>query len=207
MAGDDKRDDQQQATKTKLDTIVSHLDAMKTLITGLQKELKAGDLHGHARCAPIRGGNDSYSTPPFTIPPYNGKYDPAIYIDWELAVEQKFSYHDIPAISQVQTAISAFTNLALFWWHHEYKQKHPITWAELKLLCDVDLCLHIMLATLNVMCRDVARSNILTLLQDKARHPAQRPLSQHHLLPPLQCSRAQRHSRPPLHRSRGRLNL
>jgi hypothetical protein len=35
MAGDDKREDQLQATKTKLDTIASHLDAMKTLITGL----------------------------------------------------------------------------------------------------------------------------------------------------------------------------
>jgi hypothetical protein len=132
MAGGDKRDDQPQATKTKLDTIVSHLDAMKTLITGLQKEVDAGDLHGHARCASIRGGNDSFSTLPFTIPPYNSKYDPATYINWELEVEQKFSYHDIPAISQVQTAISEFTNLALFWWHHEYKQKHPTTWAELK---------------------------------------------------------------------------
>jgi hypothetical protein len=29
MAGDDKRDDRPQATKTKLDTIVSHLDAIK----------------------------------------------------------------------------------------------------------------------------------------------------------------------------------
>jgi hypothetical protein len=105
---------------------------MKTLITGLQKEVDAGDLHGHARCASIRGGNDSFSMLPFTVPPYNGKYDPAAYIDWELQVEQKFSYHDIPAISQVQTAISAFTDLALFSWHHEYKQKHPSTWAELK---------------------------------------------------------------------------
>jgi hypothetical protein len=132
MAGDDKRDDEPQATKTKLDTIVSHLDVMKTLIAGLQKEVDAGDLHGHDRCASIHGGNDSYSTLPFTIPPYNGKYDPTAYIDWELVGEQKFSYHDIPAISQVQTAISVFTNLALFWWHHEYKQKHPTTWAKLK---------------------------------------------------------------------------
>jgi hypothetical protein len=132
MAGGDKRDDQPQATMTKLDTIVSHLDAMKTQITGLQKEVVAGDLHGHAHCASIRSGNDSFSTLPFTIPPYNGKYDPAAYIDRELEVEQKFSYHDIPAISQVQTAISASTDLSLFWWHHEYKQKHPTTWIELK---------------------------------------------------------------------------
>jgi hypothetical protein len=46
MAEDvDKKDGQPQTTKTKLDTIVSHLDAMKTLITGLQKEVDAGDLH------------------------------------------------------------------------------------------------------------------------------------------------------------------
>jgi hypothetical protein len=76
MAGDDKRDDQPQATKTKLDTIVSHLDAIKILITSLQKEVDVGDLHGHARCASIHGGNDSFSTLPFTIPLYNGKYDP-----------------------------------------------------------------------------------------------------------------------------------
>jgi hypothetical protein len=132
MAGDDKRDAQPQASKTKLDTIVSHLDAMKTLITGLKKEVDAVDLHGHARCVSIRGGNDSFSTLPFTIPPYNGKYDPAAYLDWELEVEQHFSCHDIPASAQVRTAISAFTAVALFWWHHEYKQKHPTTWAELK---------------------------------------------------------------------------
>jgi hypothetical protein len=83
MAGGDKSDAQPQATKTKLNTIVSQLDAMKTLITGLQKEVDAVDLHGHARCASIRGGNDSFSTLPFTIPPYNGKYHPAAYNNWE----------------------------------------------------------------------------------------------------------------------------
>jgi hypothetical protein len=87
MAGDDKRDDQSQATKTKLDTIVSHLEAMKTLITSLQKEMDAGDFSGRARRACIYGGNDSFSKLPFTIPPYNGKYDHAAYLDWELAVE------------------------------------------------------------------------------------------------------------------------
>jgi hypothetical protein len=36
MAEDvDKNHEQPQATKNKLDTIVSHLDAMKTLITSL----------------------------------------------------------------------------------------------------------------------------------------------------------------------------
>jgi hypothetical protein len=69
---------------------------------------------------------------PFKIPSYNGKYDHAAYLDWELQIEQQFSCHDIPASAQVKTAINAFTALPLFWWHHEHKQKHPTTWPELK---------------------------------------------------------------------------
>ena len=62
MAEDvDKKDEQLQATKTKLDTIVSDLDAMKMLITGLQKEMDAGDLRGRARRAFIHDGNDSFA--------------------------------------------------------------------------------------------------------------------------------------------------
>jgi hypothetical protein len=121
MAGDNTRDDQPQATKTKLDTTVSHLDAMKTLITSFQKEMNAGGFSGRARRACIHGGNDSFAKLPFTIPPYNGKYDPAAYLDWKLAVEQKFSCHDIPASYQVTAAISAFTDLALHWWRYEKK--------------------------------------------------------------------------------------
>jgi hypothetical protein len=104
------------------------------LITSLQKEMDAGDFSGRARRACIHGGNDSFAKLPFTIPPYNGKYDPAAYLDWELAIEQKFSCHDLPASSQVTTAISAFTDHALHWW--PYEQKTPICtptcWAELK---------------------------------------------------------------------------
>jgi hypothetical protein len=107
---------------------------MKTLITSLQKKMDAGDFSGRARRACIHGGNDSFAKLPFTILPYNGKYDPATYLDWELAAEQKFSCHDLPASSQVTAAISAFTDLALHWWR--YEQKNPIItptcWAELK---------------------------------------------------------------------------
>jgi hypothetical protein len=136
MAEDiDKKDEQPHATKTKLNTIVSHHDAMKTLITSLQQEMDAGDFSRRARRACNHGGNDSFAKLPFTIPPYNDKYDPATYLDWELVVEQKFSCHDLPASSQVTAAISAFTNLALLWWRYEQKKNPlttPATWAELK---------------------------------------------------------------------------
>jgi hypothetical protein len=76
MAEDlDKKDEQPLATKTKIDTIVSHLEAMKMLITSLQKDKDAGDVSGRACRACNHGGNDSFSKLPFTIPPYNGKYD------------------------------------------------------------------------------------------------------------------------------------
>jgi hypothetical protein len=61
-------------------------------------------------------GNDSFSRIKFKIPPFNGKYDPAAYFDWELEVEQKFSSHDIAATSQVKAATSEFTDFALIWW-------------------------------------------------------------------------------------------
>jgi hypothetical protein len=79
--------------------------------------------------------NDSFAKIKFTIPSFNGKYDPAAYLDWELEVEQKISCHDIPANTQVKDAISEFADFALIWWH-EYKQKLPInnviTWTQLK---------------------------------------------------------------------------
>jgi hypothetical protein len=91
MAEDiDKKDDQPQAAKTKLNTIVSHLDAMKMLITSLQQEMDARDFSGRACRACNHGGNDSFAKLSFTIQPYNGKYDPAAYLDWELEFEQHF---------------------------------------------------------------------------------------------------------------------
>ena len=111
----------QTATKTTLDALVARLDAMHTTITELQKdyggdsEQDAGDSRGRARRVPHRLGNDSFSKIKFKIPPFNGKYDPAAYLDWELEVEQKFSCHDIAANSQVKAAISEFTDFALIW--------------------------------------------------------------------------------------------
>jgi hypothetical protein len=94
------------------------------------------DRRGKAHRVPRRPvGNDSFSKIKCKIPPFNGKYDPAAYLDWELEVEQKFSCHDIAATSQVKTAISEFTDFALIWWR-EYKNKNPIvvltTWEQLK---------------------------------------------------------------------------
>ena len=128
----------QTATRTTLDTILARLDALTTKMEqeyGGDTEQDDGDRRGRARRVVRHPPNDLFSKIKFKIPSFNGKYDPAAYLDWELEVEQKFSCHDIPANSQVKAAISEFTDFALIWWR-EYKQKLPInsviTWTQLK---------------------------------------------------------------------------
>jgi len=135
----DQLDLAQMAAKTTLDTIVARLDTLSTSITELQKdyggdtEQEEGTRTGRARRVVRHQPNDSFAKIKFKIPSFNGKYDPAAYLDWELEVDQKFSCHDIPVNSQVKAAISEFTDFALIWWR-EYKQKHPTptTWTQLK---------------------------------------------------------------------------
>jgi hypothetical protein len=112
----DQLDLAQTATKTMLDAIVSRLDALNTVVTDLvaqgcmgDDEQEDADRRSKARRVPRRpAGNDSFSKIKFKISPFNGKYDPAAYLDWELEVEQNFSCHDISATSQVKAAISEF---------------------------------------------------------------------------------------------------
>jgi hypothetical protein len=103
----DQLDLAQTATKTMLDAIVSRLDALNTVVTDLvaqgcvgDDELEDADRRGKAHRVPRHPtSNHSFSKIKFKIPPFNGKYDPAAYLDWELEVEQKFSCHDIAATS------------------------------------------------------------------------------------------------------------
>ena len=144
----DQQDLAQTAAKCTFDTLTARLDAMNTTLTtmnatltDLQKgyggdtEYEDGDRQPRARRVVRNPVNDSFAKIKFKIPNFNGKFDPAAYLDWELEVEQKFSCHDIPATSQVKAAISEFTEFALIWWR-EYKLKHPTavpsTWAQLK---------------------------------------------------------------------------
>jgi hypothetical protein len=52
-------------------------------------EQDEGDRHGRARRMVRHTPNDSSAKIKFTITSFNGKYDPAAYLDWELEVEQK----------------------------------------------------------------------------------------------------------------------
>ncbi|WVZ97827.1 hypothetical protein U9M48_043337, partial [Paspalum notatum var. saurae] len=85
----DQLDLAQTATATTLHDIVSRLDTLTTTLTELQKdyggdtEQEDGDRRGRARRV-RRPSHDSFAKIKFKIPSFNGKYDPAAYLDWEL---------------------------------------------------------------------------------------------------------------------------
>ena len=43
-----------------------------------------------------QGNNDPFSKTKFKIPPFSGSADPKAYLDWEMAVDQKISSHQVP---------------------------------------------------------------------------------------------------------------
>ena len=64
-----------------------------------------------------QGNNDPFSKTKFKIPPFSSSADPKAYLDWEMAVDQKFSSHQVPEEYRVRLATSEFTSFALFWWN------------------------------------------------------------------------------------------
>jgi hypothetical protein len=94
-------------------------------------------MHQNQHRREVRNQDDSFAKVKFTIPAFNGKYDPDAYLNWELAVDQKFACHAFPANNQVRAATSEFTDFASIWWR-EHCGKHfnniPTTWEALKLL-------------------------------------------------------------------------
>ena len=81
--------------------------------------------------------DDSFAKIKFSIPAFKGKYDRDGYLDWELAVDQKFACHSFPANSQVRAATSEFTDFASVWWKEHcrlHPNNTPTTWDALKLL-------------------------------------------------------------------------
>nr|XP_034583004.1 uncharacterized protein LOC117846013 [Setaria viridis] len=69
-----------------------------------------GNNHHHAN-------NDPFAKTKFTMIHFAGNADPEAYLDWELAVEQKFNSHLVPAEHRARLATSEFTGFALFWWN------------------------------------------------------------------------------------------
>jgi hypothetical protein len=71
-----------------------------------------------------------------SMPPFNGRYNPGFYIEWEFEINDIFVSHHFSERKKIQTTISAFTDFVSIWWN-EYCRLNPkcipSTWRELKL--------------------------------------------------------------------------
>ena len=70
-----------------------------------------------------------------SLPSFEARFNPAIYLDWELEVEQVFSYHDFSELERVRAVTRAFTGFSSVWWSVHYKKNidnQPKTWKDLK---------------------------------------------------------------------------
>jgi hypothetical protein len=66
---------------------------------------------------------------------FQGRFNPSMYLDWELEVEQVFSRHDFSELERVRAATRAFTGFASVWWSMYCKKNidnQPKTWKDLK---------------------------------------------------------------------------
>ena len=64
-----------------------------------------------------QGNNDPFSKTKFKIPSFSGSTNPKAYLDWEMAIDKKFSSHQVLEEYRVRLAPSEFTSFALFWWN------------------------------------------------------------------------------------------
>jgi hypothetical protein len=136
----------QATTNTTLDTIMTRLEELSQQLGEIHGDTNYGgdtEYDGQPRrrrYGPrhvVRNQNDFSSKIKLTIPEFNGTYNPDTYVEWELAVEQKFACHAFPANHQVRAATSEFTHFASIWWR-EHCNTHPTeiptTWDALKVL-------------------------------------------------------------------------
>ena len=72
-------------------------------------------MGGHRRREVHNNKDDAFSKIKFKMPPFDGKYDPDAYINWEIAIDQKFACHEFPENTRVRDATSEFTNFASIW--------------------------------------------------------------------------------------------
>ena len=71
-----------------------------------------------------------------SIPPFNGRFRPALYIEWEFDLNNIFASNNFDVRKKVKVAVGSFTGYAVVWWS-EYCRLHPndipTTWDDLKL--------------------------------------------------------------------------
>ncbi|GKV17059.1 hypothetical protein SLEP1_g27612 [Rubroshorea leprosula] len=65
------------------------------------------------------------------IPPFQGKNDPGVYLEWEKKVELVFDFHNYSKEKKVKLTMVEFTDYAMVWWDQfvlslRRNREHPI---------------------------------------------------------------------------------
>ena len=111
-------------------------------MAGLRKGKQDGHAqrqHLHLRRDMTTSSRDAYEVHDYNfaqvackLPVYDGKYDSAAYINWELAVEKQFDEYDFSNAQMIKAASNKCTGSASFWWHTVGNMLE--TWDECKIL-------------------------------------------------------------------------
>ena len=137
-------DEQRELITTKFDDLMRHINNLVTRVEYVEQHPPAPLDRDADRLQRNRqgmggnnhGNNDPFSKAKFSMIPFAGSADPEEYLNWELAVEQKFNSHLVPAEHRVRLATSEFTSFALFWWNDLCTAGNaaavPQTWTVLK---------------------------------------------------------------------------
>ena len=70
-----------------------------------------------------------------SLPSFEGRFNPAIYLAWEFEVELFFASHDFSELERVRAVTRAFTGFSSVWWSVHCKKNidnQPTTWKDLK---------------------------------------------------------------------------
>ena len=58
------------------------------------------------------------------IPPFQGKLDLEVYLEWECKIEHVFNYHNYSDVKKVQLATVEFTDYASIWWDKLVRERN-----------------------------------------------------------------------------------
>ncbi|XP_057811643.1 uncharacterized protein LOC131025875, partial [Salvia miltiorrhiza] len=92
----------------------------------------------HSRETTFTRGDNNLGNIKMNVPPFQGKNDPELYLDWERKVELMFDCHNYSELKKVKLAAIEFSDYALVWWDQMVTSRRrnsepPIqTWQEMK---------------------------------------------------------------------------
>ena len=72
-----------------------------------------------------------------SMPAFEGRLRPDLYIEWESTMSTIFVSHNFPAHKQVKAATGKFVDFASIWWSEHCRtnaENMPKTWSELKII-------------------------------------------------------------------------